>query len=209
MAGVAEHSDYRSDPWGRLQRTAEFLAMTTYGPADLAEQAVARVRKVHERVVGVAPDGRPYAANDPHLLRWVHIAELDSFLAAYRRFGDGRLDEAAADAYVGDMAVVARHLGIDDPPTSIAGLRQQLADYRPELHSTRAARDAARYLLIEPPVSLAAYPGYLAIAGAAVSLMPRWTRWPLRLPLLPIGERLIADPAGNAVTGLIRWATAR
>jgi hypothetical protein len=106
------------------------------------------------------------------------------------------------------MAVVARELGVPDPPTSMGALRRQLADYRPELRSTRAARDGARYLLIEPPLPLAAYPGYLAIAGAAVSLMPRWTRWPLRLPLLPVSERLIATPAGTAVTGLIRWATA-
>src|SRR5215211_7947648 len=66
MAGVADHSDYRTDPWHRLQRTADFLAATTYGPTAEAERAVARVHAVHERVVGVAPDGRPYAANDPH-----------------------------------------------------------------------------------------------------------------------------------------------
>ena len=87
MAGVAEHSDYRHDPWGRLQRTADFLAATTFGPESEAERAVARVRAVHEHVQGVAADGRPYRANDPHLLRWVHLAELESFLVAYRRYG--------------------------------------------------------------------------------------------------------------------------
>ena len=60
---------------------------TTYGPAAAAERAVARVRAVHDRVTGVAPDGRPYSANDPHLLRWVHVCEVDSFLVAYRRYG--------------------------------------------------------------------------------------------------------------------------
>jgi len=55
MAGVAEHSDYRTDPWHRLQRTADFLAATTYGPSAEAERAVARVHAVHEHVVGVAP----------------------------------------------------------------------------------------------------------------------------------------------------------
>ncbi|MFM7685320.1 MAG: oxygenase MpaB family protein, partial [Actinomycetota bacterium] len=73
MAGVAQHSDYRTDPWGRLQRTADFLAATTFGTAELAETAVGRVRMVHQRVRGRAADGRPYSANDPHLLRWVHI----------------------------------------------------------------------------------------------------------------------------------------
>ena len=95
MAGVAGHSGYRGDPWGRLQRTSRFLAATTFGPADVAERTVARVRAVHRTVRGTAPDGRPYRADDPHLLRWVHVAEVDSFLRAHRRFGDHRPDRAA------------------------------------------------------------------------------------------------------------------
>ena len=87
MAAVAGHSGYRGDPWGRLQRTSYFLAVTTFGRASDAQQAIARVRAIHERVTGTAPDGRPYAASDPHLLTWVHIAEADSFLSAYSRFG--------------------------------------------------------------------------------------------------------------------------
>src|SRR5262245_66629741 len=79
MAGVAEHSDYRSDPWHRLQRTSTFLAVTTYGPAADAQRAVDRVRGIHQRVHGIAPDGTPYRASDPHLLEWVHVAEVDSF----------------------------------------------------------------------------------------------------------------------------------
>src|SRR5579862_6277594 len=87
MAAVAEHSDYRGDPWGRLQRTSYFLAVTTFGQADDAQDAIARVRAVHRHVTGTAPDGRLYAASDPHLLTWVHIAEADSFLRAHARFG--------------------------------------------------------------------------------------------------------------------------
>jgi uncharacterized protein (DUF2236 family) len=83
MAGVAQHSRYREDPWGRLQQTSFFLVATTFGPAQEAERAVARVRGLHRRVHGTAADGRSYAASDPHLLRWVHVAEVDSFLAAY------------------------------------------------------------------------------------------------------------------------------
>ena len=87
MAGVAAHSGYKGDPWGRLQRTSTFLATTTFGTVEHAEAIIARVRAIHERVRGTAPDGRPYAASDPHLLRWVHITEVDSFLVAYQRFG--------------------------------------------------------------------------------------------------------------------------
>jgi hypothetical protein len=68
MAGVADHSDYRGDPWGRLQRTSTFLAVTTFGPADDAQRAVDKVRGIHRRVRGVAPDGTPSEASDPHLL---------------------------------------------------------------------------------------------------------------------------------------------
>ncbi len=206
MAGVAQHSDFRADPWGRLQRTAEFLATTTFGSIEDADRAVAVVRRVHQRVVGFADDGRAYAANDPHLLHWVHLAETDSFLAAYQRYGSERLSSDEADAYVRDTAVIASKLGVLDPPIDVRMLNQQLRAFRPELRGTPPARTAARFLLIEPPLPLPARPAYLTLAAASISLLPTWTRWPLRLPFLPISERLLVGPAGNAVTELIRWS---
>lgn len=206
MAGVAQHSDYRSDPWGRLQRTAEFLAATTYGPAPAAQRAIDTVRRVHRRVQGIAPDGRAYSANDPHLLRWVHVCEVDSFLAAHRRFGSTRLTPTQADAYVRDTAVVARALGVNEPPVTVAELRAELIDFRPELRGTSEAREAARFLLLEPPLPLAARAPYAVLAAAAVSSLPAWTRWPLRLPLLPVSETVLVRPAGQAITQLIRWS---
>src|SRR5660398_202713 len=86
MAGVAGHSGFKGDPWGRLQRTSEYIAVTTFGRIDDAERVIARIRGIHRRVNGTAPDGRPYAASDPHLLKWVHIAEIESFLTAYQTF---------------------------------------------------------------------------------------------------------------------------
>ena len=124
MAGVAEHSDYRHDPWGRLQRTADFLAATTFGPASQAERAVEIVHRVHARVVGTTPDGEPYAANDPHLLRWVHLAELDSFLAAHDRFGEQPLVGEERDRYVEESGVIARAVGVVGPPTTERELRE-------------------------------------------------------------------------------------
>ena len=206
MAGVAQHSDYRVDPWGRLQRTADFLAATTFGNADTAEAAVARVRSVHQRVRGRAADGRAYSANDPHLLRWVHICEVDSFLAAYRRYGATELTDADADQYVADMAVVAAALGVNHPPTSVAELRAEFRDFRDELCTSPEARQAARFLLLEPPLPLPARPAYGVLTAAAVSLLPGWTRWPLRLPYLPVSETMLVRPAGAAITGLIRWS---
>ena len=207
MAGVAQHSDYRRDPWGRLQRTADFLAATTFGPASQAQRAVDVVHRVHRHVQGVASNGEPYAANDPHLLEWVHIAELDSFLAAHDRYGDHPLVGDDRDQYVADAAVVARALGVIDPPDTEARLRMRLAAFRPELRGTSEARVAARYLLLQPPLPLAARVPYGLIAGAAVGLMPAWTRLPLRLPWLPVSEAVALRPAGEIVTRTLRWVT--
>ena len=206
MAGVANHSDYRADPWGRLQRTADFLASTTFGPATLAEESIARVRQVHRRVRGVAPDGRAYSAGDPHLLRWVHICEVDSFLAAYHRYGAAPLSDDEADEYVADMARVATALGVNHPPVTVAQLRAEFRDFRDELKGTKAAREAARFLLIQPPLPLTARPAYALLASAAVALLPMSARWPLRLPYLPVSEAVLVAPAGAAVTRLIRWS---
>lgn len=206
MAGVAQHSDYRHDPWGRLQRTADFMAATTFGPADQAELAVARVRAVHEHVHGVASDGRAYEANDPHLLRWVHVAEVDSFLAAHRRHGVDPLTATEADVYVDQMGVVASALGVPAPPRTVQALHDQIRAYRSELCGTPEAREAARYLLLQPPVRSIARPVYAAIAAGAVALLPRWARMPLRLPWLPVTEAIAIAPAGELVTRGLRWA---
>ncbi|MFM7535813.1 MAG: oxygenase MpaB family protein [Acidimicrobiales bacterium] len=205
MAGVAQHSAYREDPWGRLQRTADFLAATTFGPADEAERACQRVIAVHRHVRGVARDGRPYAAGDPHLLAWVHVTEVDSFLAAHQRYGSRRLTPAEADGYVADLAVVARRLGVVDPPVDVAGLRRTLGAYRSELRSTPEARAAARFLLL-PPLPAVARPPYAIGFAAAVGLLPWWARLALGLPpLTPVTDTLVR-PAAGALVDLLRWA---
>ena len=208
MAGVAAHSGYRGDPWGRLQRTSYFLAVTTFGVEADALAAVERVRRVHERVRGTAPDGRPYAANDPHLLRWVHVAEVDSFLVTYQRYGSRPLDAAERDGYVADTARVARALGVLDPPETEAELAEALAGFRPELKGTREARAAARFVLLRPPLPTVVRPAYAALASAAVATLPGWARWPLRLPYLPLTEAALARPAGAAIVRTLRWAMA-
>lgn len=206
MAGVAEHSDYRGDPWGRLQRTSTFLAVTTFGTAADAQRAVDRVRGIHRRVHGTAPDGRPYRADDPHLLEWVHIAEVDSFLLAHQRYGADPLDAEGRDAYVADTARVATALGVADPPRTESELAERIAGFRSELRGTAAARDAARFLLLTPPLPLLARAPYGVLAAAAVAMLPAWARLPLRLPYLPVLEATGIRLAGGALVGGIRWA---
>jgi uncharacterized protein (DUF2236 family) len=208
MAAVSAHSGYRGDPWGRLRRTSYYLAITTYGAIPDAEEAIARVKAVHARVQGISPDGVKYRASDPHLLKWVHVAEVDSFLAAHQRYGVQPLDPTEQDLYVEDAALVARKLGVIDPPTTVAELRQMLDEYRPELRGTTEARQAARFMLIHPPVPWAVRPAYGVLTAAAVGLLPWWTRWPLRLPYLPLAEATVVRAAGEGLTRTIRWALA-
>jgi uncharacterized protein (DUF2236 family) len=208
MAGVAQHSDYQHDPWGRLQRTADFLAATTFGPAEESQRAIDMVHKVHERVTGTARDGRPYEANDPHLLKWVHLAEVDSFLTAHDRYGQVQLSDDQRDGYIADMARIASALGVIDPPRSVAELQDQLRAYRPELRSSPEAREAAKYLLFSAPLPVVARPAYGLLITAAISLLPVWARIPLRLPWLPVSEKVLVQPAGRVLVTTLRWAMA-
>ncbi|MDT0382184.1 oxygenase MpaB family protein [Streptomyces sp. DSM 42041] len=208
MAAVAGHSGFRGDPWGRLQRTSTFLAVTTFGTAGDACRAVDAVRAVHGRVRGRTAEGRGYAASDPRLLAWVHAAEVDSFLCAYRRFGARRLSDAGCDGYIADTARVAAALGVRDPPRSRTELRAVLDGFVPELRATAEALDAARFLLLHPPLPVAARPPYGLLAASAVALLPPWARRELRLPGVPAVERALVLPAGAAVTRGIRWAMA-
>ncbi len=208
MAGVAAHSGFKGDPWGRLQRTSHFLAVTSFGSAEDAQAMVDRIRSVHQTVVGQAPDGRAYAASDPHLLRWVHVAEIDSFLAAHQRFGHRPLDAEGRDGYVADTARVAEALGVLDPPRTEAELRAAITQYRPELAGTTASREAARFILLSPPLPLLARAPYAVIAASAVSLLPGWARRHLRLPELPVTEAVLVRTAGEGITRTIRWAMA-
>jgi uncharacterized protein (DUF2236 family) len=206
MAAVAAHSGYQGDPWGRLQRTSTFLAVTTFGAADDAQRAVDHVRAIHQAVRGTTDQGEPYHAADPHLLGWVHAAETDSFLHAHQRYGSHPLDADACDAYVADTAVVATALGVVDPPRDQAELAEVLASYRTELRATPQARSAARFILFRPPLPLAARPPYAVLTATAVADLPPWARGPLRLPRVPVVEDALVRRAGHGLVRTIRWA---
>jgi uncharacterized protein (DUF2236 family) len=208
MAGVAGHSGYKSDPWGRLQRTSHYLATTTFGTVEHAEEAIAHVREIHERVRGRDEFGRPYRASDPHLLTWVHVAEVDSFLRAFQAFAATPLTPDEADLYVRQAGVPAARLGVPTPPASVSELRAVLASYRPELEATEAAREAARFLLLDPPLPWAARPGYGVLAAGGVSLLPGWARQMLGLPVPDPVARFVGRPLGHLGAATVRWGMA-
>lgn len=206
MAGVDEHSGYRGDPWGRLQRTSLYIATTTYGCVDDAEAMIRAIRQIHRGVTGTAPDGRPYAAADPHLLAWVHAAECHSFLVTHQTFGRQPLEPAEADSYVAQLGSVSERLGFAGAPRSVAELEATLARYRPELRATPAAVRTVRYVLDEPELPLAARPAYGALAAGALATTPGWAREDLGLERSR--WRLAARTgrvSGRAVTRALGW----
>ncbi len=204
MAGVADHSDYREDPWGRLRRTSRFVGATTYGSTATVERSIATVRRVHERVVGTAPDGRAYSANDPHLMLWVHVTEVDSFLRAVDRFGELELDDARRDQYVADMAEIAQRLGTEPAPRTVAELDACIQAFRAECQVTDQARETIHFL-VRPPVPLVFAGSYALIVAAALTLLPTWARQELRLPLPPGLDRLAVRPSAAALMKVLAW----
>jgi uncharacterized protein (DUF2236 family) len=208
MAGVADHSNYRDDALGRLRRTASFVGYTTFGTVEQAEDAIEQVRRVHRRVHGIAPDGRPYSADDPDLVTWIHVAEMTSFLAACQRFGRRPITAPERDAYWAETAPVARALGAEWVPTSTDEATAYLQRVRPTLYAgpqALAARDFLRHGVARRPNDRAVH---AVIVSAAVTLLPGWARDELRIPLPPLVDPLLVTPATRAFCTGLRWAVA-
>ncbi len=200
MAAVDQHSKFREDPWGRLERTTNFVLATTYGDTPTAEAAAARVRKVHERIRGTDPiTGEPYAADDPDLLLWIHAVEVESFLLAYRTYA-GRVSDADADRYVAEMARVAEmvELPAGRAPRTEADLADYLGSVR-GLRVTPAAVDGLRVVMF-PPMSLRYRPLWAIPTTAAVAILPGYARRLYRIPWFPP----VALPVRTAVFALSR-----
>jgi len=205
MAGVAQHSRYRQDPLGRMERTAFFIGVTSFGSRSDAESAIATVKAVHARVNGVSPDGRPYSANDPDLLTWVHAAEVSSFLAGAERYGTLALHDSDKDHYLLEMSRIAYSLGAEWVPTT----RQELADYfvaiQPELEFTKEARQARNFVLRgvrRLPHELAAH---ITLVSAAQALLPKWAQRQLRIPRLEALDRVTVEPVAERFSAALRW----
>jgi uncharacterized protein (DUF2236 family) len=206
MAGVAQHSRYQDDPLGRLLQTANFISATTYGSRATAREAIERVRRVHGFVHGTADDGHPYDAEDPHLLRWVHCAEISMFLAAYQRFGATHLSDADVDRYVAEMVKPARDLGVIDPPATLADLRASLLAYRPELRLSADGAVARDFIAHGVMHSRAQRASYRLIVLSAWTLLPSWARQRLGVRVNRVWDRVLIRPATLALCRFVQFA---
>jgi uncharacterized protein (DUF2236 family) len=178
MAGVDQHSGWRRDPAGRLAATMAYLATVTFGDRAAAEQAAARVRRIHEHVRGTdAVTGRRYAAGDPALLLWVHAAMVDSVLAAGSLAGTA-LSAADSDRYVAEMVTAAELAGVPRHlvPSNVPGLGLYIASVRPALRCTPAAAESMACLLDPPGLDEEAAEIWRDVRDAAIAVLPRWAR---------------------------------
>jgi len=205
LAGVWDHSQFRRDMLGRLRRTAQFISGTTYGSTATAETLIAKVRGIHDRVAGTLPDGVPYSANDPALLTFVHVAEVASFLAAYRRYRDPTFPIAEQDRYLREYAIVAERLGATDVPKTRAEIDAYFVRIRPQLRADHRTREVARAMLQQAPASLAMAPAQKLLMEGGVDLLPRWAARMHGLDRPLVGKPAIR--AGMAGIGsVLRWA---
>ena len=178
MAGVDQHSDWRSDPVGRLAATSSYLTVVSVGDKGTAERVSERVRRVHEHVRGVdTVTGQPYAAGDPALLLWVHAAFVDSNIAAAQLFGTP-LTAADADRYVAEMVAAARLVGVpaDMVPASVAGLDRYIESVRPILRATPAARESMAFLLDPPGLDPDVAEIWQDSREGTIASLPDWAR---------------------------------
>jgi uncharacterized protein (DUF2236 family) len=191
VAGVDQNSTFRSDPWGRFNRTSEYVGTVIYGTTAEVEAVSSRLRRMHSRMTATDPrTGERFRIDEPDLLRWVHVTEVESFLSTARRAGL-KLTEDEVDTYYTEQLRAAELVGLD--PATVPGTAAEVAAYyevmRPELGMTREAAETALFLTVPPVprnwgntplrVGLSWGPArfaYFGVAGTAIALLPPWAR---------------------------------
>ncbi|MDP3404565.1 MAG: oxygenase MpaB family protein [Brevundimonas sp.] len=207
LAGVWDHSNFRSDMHGRLRRTARFIAITTYGGRDEATRAIDRVRTIHSHLGGTLPSGQPYRVSDPELLAWVHVTECWSFLNGWIRYGEPGMSAADQDRYFAEMATMGAMLGADPLPRTRLEARRLIDRMRPQLKVDERTREVARLVLSQPASSRATAPIQAMTLQAGVELLPQWARRIHGLPSPLLARPLVrAGTMGLAKT--LRWSFA-
>ncbi|KLJ01731.1 oxygenase MpaB family protein [Luteimonas sp. FCS-9] len=193
LAGVWDHSDFRTDLVGRLRRTTAFVAGTTYAGTAHAQRLIARVAAIHGQVRGTTADGVPYAADDPELLTWVHVTEAYAFLQGFHAYAGLRTPHGIDDRYYDESRRVAEALGARDVPADRAAIADYFAQVRPELRFDARSREVLAVLRgIRLPVPGAALSREVFI-GAGAALLPSWAEALLEItPLQRVRHRACA-----------------
>jgi uncharacterized protein (DUF2236 family) len=133
-AGVREHSDFKTDPWGRLWRTLDYVYLLTYGGPQTAMHIGRQLRDLHKRIKGTKPDGTKYHALEPEAYAWVHATLIEILVRAYSTFARP-LSAQETDQLWDEWVAMGRILGIRerDLPDTWA----EFDDYVEEMIATR------------------------------------------------------------------------
>jgi uncharacterized protein (DUF2236 family) len=199
VAGVEDHSRYRNDPFGRLNRTSVYVTETTYGAIPEVEAAVAAVRSAHRPVRGRSERDRPYSAGQPEMAAWVHNVLTDSFLAAYQAYGPHPLSAGEADRFVAEQATIGALLDASPLPDTAAELSRWIAG-NPALASSVAQANALGFLR-NPPLPIGVGLGYRLLFDAAIPTIQPSVR-----DVLGLHPRRGSEQVGRATVRALRWA---
>ncbi|WP_433223674.1 oxygenase MpaB family protein [Dactylosporangium sp. CS-047395] len=209
VAGVEQNSSYRKDPWGRLARTSIFVTTVIYGTTEEVEKAGARVRKLHSRMTAVdRRTGERFRVDEPELLRWVHVTEVESYLAAVLR-GGLRLSPQEQDGYFREQTRAAAVVGLDPAtvPDSVAAVADYYAEMQPKLELTVDSAATGIFLTMPPlPYGLGLTPvrgAAFGVSALAIGLLPPWARRLYGLPGLPATD-LVTSVNARVVGRLLR-----
>ncbi|MHA7177797.1 oxygenase MpaB family protein [Arthrobacter sp. Sr24] len=208
LAGVHDHSSYRSDPLGRLAGTIQWIFTVSYGDTVAARTASNKVLHIHEYIRGIytanSGEERPYTANDPDLLRWVHLVFTQAFLGTHQAYGT--TIPGGADAYVADWAVAGALMRVENPPTTAAELATQLAAFTPELRYDERVAETVAFIK-DPPLPRSQQAGYKVLFAAAVASLPHGYRELLHLKNPTLGPLPLPVTAPTkAVLAVVHWS---
>jgi uncharacterized protein (DUF2236 family) len=208
MAGVAEHSSYRSDPLRRARNTLGYVLRTTFGSTPAATGVIEGVKRVHERVSGARPDGVAYRALDPELIAWVHTCIPWAVMTAFDRYRRP-LTREEKDRYLREQAPIGRMGGADSLPESVGELDAYVERMRPRMAMTEQTRDFLDFLAgtsADFPVGRRERLDRWISIRASMSLMPEWAQRLTGTWQPALLQRLWLAPSDRLKAGLVRWA---
>ena len=186
--GAIDHSGYASDPYGRLERTVEWVTLVCFGTTAEARRASRQVTARHRRVSGIlpaahatarVPAGTRYTAADPPLLRWVHASFVDTMLVTHDALVGG-LDRWERDAFVREWDAVAALMGVPrrllwpDAAALDAYVRRQIE--RGPAVPGPGSRMVAQTVLHPPVATRAMRPGADLLGFITTGLLPARVR---------------------------------
>jgi len=205
LAGVWDHSSFREDLKGRLGRTAFFIAATTYGPTDMANNIITKVNHIHTKITGLDEFGKPYSATDPHLLAWVHLTETRSFINSFEDYRKEKISPKEKDQYFLEMSSLGERMGAVNLPATYANTEKAIQGYIPELYFGERVKSIID-LLDNFPSNLTAKPFIKLISRAGFLNLPDWVYPMIGKPTPSYFERLAVKKSIDLIAIPIREA---